>query len=269
MNGFEKFFTYYEGMSDEAVGGYSATHLIMVSVAFVLYIGLGILVGKLYKGNKINVLRWTGIIMLTFELIKIICNIVSYGWGQLLYCLPLFLCSTFLIILPLISFTSGLFQQGMIDFIYIFGVFSSIMGTFLAANIYGYYPVFHVHIISSLLTHSCAGFAWSYIATTKMYEMKKRTLPHTLGTLTIAIVLALVVDILMGGVNSPNYMFLFRDDGTPFIVLSMLFGTGTVGYTISIIVLQVVLVPCSYLRVKLMRRIAENRRLKKEAHAVV
>ncbi|MBQ8162776.1 MAG: hypothetical protein IJZ93_00205 [Clostridia bacterium] len=85
------------------------------------------------------------------------------------------------------------------------------------------------------------GFASLYIAFSGMISLKKKNLPITVSILGVFSVLAYVVNILLAepdsdGVMKPhNYMFLMRDDGTPYSIFYNLVNGNSVLYPLLVV----------------------------------
>ena len=108
--------------------------------------------------------------------------------------------------------------------IVIFGMLGALLGTYGAGNNYGTYPVLCFDNVVSGITHSISGFASLYIGITEMAKMKKKNIPITFSVLLGFAACAAIANKIL----DYNYMFLRRDDGTPYkIFYSLVDGNPT------------------------------------------
>lgn len=224
------------------VEGYmSWQHLLFVSILMVIMVGLAIWLGRTYRHKtdkeKNKVLIWAAILIDGFELFKIVLCCFRAGdpldW---LYNLPLFLCSIQLITIPLAAFSKGRVKEAALDFVFIFGILGAVLGTYLAGNNYGAYPVLSFDNVVSGITHSISGFSSLYIVISGMESMKKKNLPITFAILCSFCVMAYTANHLL----EYNYMFLMRGDGTPYDIVYNLVGGSPVFYPIIVVLLFIV-----------------------------
>ncbi|MBR2988985.1 MAG: YwaF family protein [Clostridia bacterium] len=181
-------------------GAYSWQHLLFVSCATVIMIGLAILFGLIYRKkdykDKNKVLIWSAILIDGIELINltILCLRVGdpFTW---VYHLPLFLCSIQMITIPLAAFTKGRLKETAIDFVFVFGLMGAMAGTWGAANIYSVSPVISFDVLVSTLTHDIAGFASLYVAIAGMTKMEWKNMPFSLIILTSFCVVAYLINV--------------------------------------------------------------------------
>ncbi|MBQ2894139.1 MAG: YwaF family protein [Clostridia bacterium] len=224
----------------EPEGYMSWQHLTFATVLIVLMVVCAILIGKAFKNKsakaKNNVMIWTAILIDTIEIIRVvIACIMSDDAMRWLYELPLFLCSIQFITIPLAAFSKGRVKQAALDFVFIFGILSAVMGVYFAGQNFNAYPVLSVHNVANGLTHTISGFASLYIVISGMESMQKKNLPITYGIMLGIGVLAYVANHLL----DYNYMFLMRGDGTPYDILYNLFNGNVVLYPLSVILLFV------------------------------
>ncbi|MBQ4509926.1 MAG: hypothetical protein II984_04315, partial [Clostridia bacterium] len=93
------------------------------------------------------------------------------------------------------------------------------------------YPVLSMDNVFSGITHSISGFASLYIAISGMISLKKKNLYITLSILGVFSVLAYVANIIL----DYNYMFLMKDDGTPYSIFYNLVGGSPVFYPLLVV----------------------------------
>ncbi len=165
------------------------------------------------KKNK--VLIWCAFLIDIFEIVKIIVLCIRCQDPlHCLYVLPLFLCSIQLIAIPMAAFCKGRVKEACLDFVLVFGILGAVFGTIGATQNYNAYPVLSMDNVFSGITHSISGFASLYIAIYGMISLKKKNIPITLSILLGFSVLAYIENIAL----DYNYMFLMRDDGTPYSI---------------------------------------------------
>ena len=215
-----------QGYSRTPEGYLSWQHLLFVTSLILLMAVSAVVLGRKNRGKcvreKNRVLIVAAILIDAFELLKIILHCVaSKEADRWLYELPLFLCSIQLIALPLAAFSKGKIKEASLDFVFIFGLLGALLGTYGAGQNYNAYPVLSFDNVVSGITHAISGFSALYIVISGMQSMKKRNILPTALILLGFCVVAYVVNVLI----DYNYMFLMRDDGTPYqIVYSLVKG---------------------------------------------
>ena len=221
-----------------AQGAYSWQHLLFVAFLMTSMVLLAILLGLKNKNKeehvKNKVLIWAAFLIDGFELFKIAFNLgASEDASSWKRDLPLFLCSIQLIVIPLAAFSKGKLREASLDFVFIFGILGSILGTIGAAQNYNAYPVLSFPNVVSGITHTISGFASLYIVISGMTSMKFKNLPILLIILTAFCVTAYVANVLL----DYNYMFLMSHDGTPYQIFYDLVGGHPVFYPMIVVVL--------------------------------
>ncbi|MBO5357397.1 MAG: YwaF family protein [Clostridia bacterium] len=220
----------------EAEGAWSWQHILFVSCLMIAMVGLAIFFGKRNKDKPLDkknkVLIWCAFLIDIFEIVKIIVLCIRcqdpLHW---LYVLPLFLCSIQLIAIPMAAFCSGRVKEACLDFVLVFGILGAVFGTIGATQNYGCYPVLSMDNVFSGITHSISGFASLYIAISGMISLKKKNIPITLSILLGFSVLAYIANIAL----DYNYMFLMRDDGTPYSIFYNLVNGSPVFYPLIVV----------------------------------
>ena len=237
----------FGGYTREAEGYMSWQHLLFVTFLMIVMIGLAVFLGIRNKGkgfkNKNKVLIWSAILIDGFELFKIVLFCFRsknpMGW---LYDLPLFLCSIQLITIPLAAIGKDRVKEAALDFVMIFGILGAIFGTYGAAQNYGCYPVLSFDNVISGITHSISGFVSLYIIISGMASMRKKNILITfeilLGVCTIAYLVNILIDY--------NYMFLMRDDGTPYSIFYNLVNGNGILYPLIVVGLFVLYILIYY-----------------------
>ena len=152
------------------------------------------------------------------------------------------MCSILLIAIPLAAFSKGRMKESMIDFVLIFGLLGAVLGTYLAGNNYGSYPVLGFDNVVSGITHSISGFSSLYIFVTGMATVKKKNIPITASVLTGFAVCAFIANKLL----DYNYMFLMRGDGTPYDLVYNMVNGNAVLYPILVIALFLIYIVAFY-----------------------
>ena len=237
----------FGGYERPAEGFLSWQHLVFVTFFVALTTGLAIYLGRKYhnKGfeEKNKILIWTAIVIDSCEIFRIIIACIKNGSiERVAYELPLFLCSIQLIAIPVAAFSKGKLKEATLDFIFIFGMLGSVLGTYGAAQNYGCYPVLSFDNLMSALTHTIAGFACIYIGVSGMKSMKKQNIPFTFAILFAFCVMASIANALV----DYNYMFLVRSDGTPYDILYNLVGGNPVIYPMMVILLFLIYIAAFY-----------------------
>lgn len=237
----------FGGYNRPVEGFLSWQHILFVSVFFAIMLFLAFYIGKKNKNkdeaSKNKVLVWTAIIINVVEIIRII--ILCFREKELspiIYNLPLFLCSIQFITIPLAAFSKGRVKEASLDFVFIFGILGSIMGTYFAGNNYGSFPVVCFDNVFSNITHCMSGFAALYIVMTNMESMKKENLWITFSILGVFGVLAYIANIAWDA----NYMFLMGGDGTPYDIVFNLLNGHKVFYPLCVMLLFVLYILVFY-----------------------
>ena len=231
----------FGGYQREPEGYFSWQHLLFVTCFMIVMVTLAVILGRKYRHRsdreKNLVIIWAAILIDSFELFKIILVCIrSQDPMAWLLDLPLFLCSIQLITLPLAAFSKGRVREAALDFIFIFGILGAVLGTYLAGNNYGSYPVLGFDNTVSAITHSISGFTSLYIVISGMESMKKKNIK-----ITFAILLSFCVAAYIANVLIPyNYMFLMAGDGTPYDIIYNLVGGNPVLYPLIVVALFLV-----------------------------
>lgn len=226
----------FGGYIREAEGFMSWQHLLFVTLLMIVMFGLAIFLGirNKYKGinDKNKVLICSAFLIDGFELFKIVLFCLRaqnpIGW---LYELPLFLCSIQLITIPLAALGKGRVKEAALDFVMIFGILGAVFGTYGAAQNYNCYPVLSFDNVISGITHSISGFASIYIIISGMASMRKKNIPITFGILLVLCMTAYIANIIL----DYNYMFLMRDDGTPYSIFYNLVNGNRILYPLIVV----------------------------------
>ncbi len=244
-----------------AEGFLSWQHLVFVTFFVILTTGLAIYFGLKNKNKsyaeKNKVLIWNAIIIDACEIFRIIIACIKNGSiERVAYELPLFLCSIQLIAIPVAAFSKGKLKEATLDFVFIFGMLGSVLGTYGAAQNYGCYPVLSFDNLMSALTHTLAGFACIYIGVSGMRSMKKKNIPFTFAILFAFCIMASIANAATGY----NYMFLVRDDGTPYSILYNLVNGNKILYPMMVIVLFLIYIAAFYgIYILVMKKLNERK----------
>lgn len=249
----EKFFT----GSGTPQGAFSWQHLTFVTILMGIMAFCAIFFGRRNRNadekTKNKVLIWAAILIDGFEIFKIIVN-CAYSDdipASLSNVLPLFLCSIQLITIPLAAFTSGRIKEASLDFVFIFGMLGAVLGTYGASQNYGCYPVLSFPNVVSGITHSISGFASLYIVIVGMASMKlKKNAWISYSILGCFGVMAYIANVAL----DKNYMFLMRDDGTPYSIFYNMVNGHKVIYPIVVILTLAVWITIYYVVFYLLRR---------------
>ena len=163
-------------------------------------------------------------------------------YNTIVHNLPLFLCSIQLIAIPLAAFAKGRIKEASLDFVMIFGILGAIAGTIGAIQNYSCYPVISLENVASGITHTISGFASLYIIFSGMASMRLKNISITCIILLGFCAAASIANQLF----DYNYMFLVRDDGTPYQLIYSLVGGHPIIYPVSVIVLFIVYMALYY-----------------------
>ncbi len=238
----------FGGYERTAEGYMSWQHLLFVTLVILVMIGLAVFLGIKNKHKeekeKNKVLIVAAILIDSFELFKIVLLCFrSHDALNWLYNLPLFLCSIQLITIPLAAFSKGRVKEAALDFVFIFGLLGAVLGTYGAGNNYSAYPVLSFDNVVSAITHAISGFCSLYIIISGMASMKKNNIYITFIILLGFCLVAYIVDLIL----PYNYMFLIRDDGTPYSMFYNLVNGNPVLYPIIVVVLFLLYITVFYL----------------------
>lgn len=249
----------FGGYRRQAEGYLSWQHLLFVTSLLAAMTVLALLLGrrnrKRSEREKNRVLLGAAIAINGFEMIKIVTKCLQHGPGEILYLLPLFLCSVQLIAIPLAALSRGRLREAALDFVCIFGPVGAILGTYAAGNNYAAYPVLSMDNVISGLTHALAGFSAVYVMASGLSSMKRANIP-----VTYAIILSFCIPAyVMNRLIDYNYMFLMRGDGTPYDILYNLVGGSPVLYPLGVVFLFLLYITLYYQAYYLLRRVFRRR----------
>lgn len=228
-------------------GYFSWQHLVFVTGLIILAVFLAVVLGRKNRNQTLQirnrVLIWAAILIDGLELFKIILLCFrSRDPMNWLYNLPLFLCSIQLIALPLAAFSGGRLKEAALDFVSVFGVLGMVLGTYGAGQNYSAYPVLSFDNVVSGITHSISGFAALYILISGMASLRKKNIWITC-TILIGFCAAAY---LVNRIIDYNYMFLMRDDGTPYAIVYSLCKGHPVLYPVSVVLLFLLYIAAFY-----------------------
>ena len=229
------------GYTRQPEGAYSWQHLLFVGSLLISMIALAIILGLINRKKEENkkniVLIWAAILIDSFELLKIVIYCINAGTAlKILDELPLYLCSIQLITIPVAAFSKGRIKEAALDFVLIFGILGAVFGTIGAAQNYDAYPVLSFDNVVSGITHCISGFASLYIGISGMLKLKKENIWICLSILGAFCIMAYIANLLL----ETNYMFLMRDDGTPYSIFYNLVKGNVVLYPLIVVLLFVI-----------------------------
>lgn len=249
-------------------GGYNRTpegymswqHLVFATFFLVTMIVVSIIVGLKFRNKdevqKNKVMVWTAILIVASEVFHItICCIREKSFSPILHNLPLFLCSIQFITIPLAAFAKGRVKEAALDFVFIFGILSAVMGVYGAGQNFNAYPVLSFDNVISAITHTISGFASLYIVISGMASMKAKNIWITYVILISVCILAYIADILI----PYNYMFLMRGDGTPYDIFYNLVNGSRVFYPIIVVALFLLYILVFYLIYFWIKKMADKK----------
>lgn len=147
-----------------------------------------------------------------------------------------------LIALPLAAFANGRLKEASLDFVLIFGFIAGILGTVGAAQNYESYPVLSFDNVVSAITHCISAFSSLFIGITGMASLKIKNM-----WISITILLGVVALAQIANLTIPyNYMFLERDDGTPYSIVTLIVNGNKILYKFIVVGLFVLLITVFY-----------------------
>ncbi|MBR3763777.1 MAG: YwaF family protein [Clostridia bacterium] len=255
----------YGGYRRLPEGYLSPEHLIFVTSLLLVMLTLALMLGRRNRSasqeRKNRVLLGAAILIDGLEIIKITAKCMEHGPEEIVYLLPLFLCSVQLIAIPLAALSKGRLREAALDFIVIFGPVGALLGTYAAGQNYGCYPVFSADNVISGLTHGISGFAAVYILVSGMASMKRSNVP-----ITYAIILSFCIPaFVMNKLVDYNYMFLMRGDGTPYDLLYNLVDGHVVLYPLGVVGLFFLYITMYYQLFYVVSRALSRRRCRVKA----
>ena len=211
-------------------------HLLFVSSLVAIMIALAVILGlrnrRKDEKTKNKVLVAAAIAIDSIEIFRIVIICLREGSAEpIKRLLPLFLCSLMLIAIPLAAFSKGRIREAALDFIFIFGLMISVLGTYGAGQNYSCYPVLSLDNVASGLTHCISGFASLYIGVAGMASMKRENMPITFAIILCFCAAAYVANVTL----HYNYMFLMRGDGTPYDIFFNLVGGSPILYPLVVL----------------------------------
>ncbi len=243
---FVDFLRMFFGWEDnrEAAGFLSWKHLLFVTVYIAIATVLAVFLAKKHKNGtekeKLRVLKIASVVMLSCEALKIvIISVRSQDALAFLGMLPLFLCSIHLFSIALGAFTKGVVQEAALTFLYVFGILSSLAGTYLAGNYFGSSAVFSFDLMVSVTTHTISGFSSLYLILVGLIKIDKKKVIECAAILFVFTILAHLANVLLEPTSyESNYMFLSRSSGTPFAIVDTMVGGNKVLYGVMVALLQ-------------------------------
>ena len=237
----------FGGYTRTPEGAFSWQHIAFVTSLMLIMIALATVFGIRNRNRdektKNRVLIAAALSIDIIELFKIVMMcIIAKNSMRWLYELPLFMCSIQLITIPLAAFSKGRLREASLDFVAIFGLLGAFMGTYCASQNYACYPVISFDNVVSGITHSISGFAALYIMVSGLLSLKRKNI----GISYIIITAFAVVAYAVNRIIDYNYMFLMRDDGTPYFVLFNLVEGHPVLYPLGVLALFIIYITAFY-----------------------
>ena len=135
-----------------AAGLYSLGHILILIFCFIVLI-LTILMTRKKSKNPIKVIKIVSIVVLFFEIIKVIwgTSVGRYsGWYDYL---PLWFCSLFIPISIIAGFSKGKLQHTALTFMFYGGIVGGLVYLFCPTTSIGRYPVLHFITFHSMFYH--------------------------------------------------------------------------------------------------------------------
>lgn len=229
-------------------GAWSWQHILFTSIMVSIMIFLGFFLGIKFKNNqklKNRTIMIAAIFIDSIEIFRVTILCIRSGnpFDTIIHVLPLFLCSIMLIALPLAAFSKGRLKEASLDFVLIFGFIAGVFGTVGAAQDYNAYPVLSLDNVCGALTHCTSGFSSLFIGITGMASLKIKNMWISFAILLGVVSLAQIANIII----PYNYMFLERDDGTPYSIFFNMVNGNLILYKIIVVGIFVLLIAPFYL----------------------
>lgn len=214
-----------------AAGLYSLGHILILIFCFIVLI-LTILMTRKKSKNPIKVIKIVSIVVLFFEIIKVIwgTSVGRYsGWYDYL---PLWFCSLFIPISIIAGFCNGKLQHTALTFMFYGGIVGGLVYLFCPTTSIGRYPVLHFITFHSMFYHvlmlymgyfiiyqgllkpSIKDFKWYFIITTSFC----------------------IISFIANEILDTNYMFLSGYSNNP--ILKILYNLTGVLYPVFVTIGQ-------------------------------
>ena len=262
MNFYDWFF---KEVGREPAGLFSFDHLFSVTLTLALFLGLAVLLGKLFKEdnkkqNIVIIVSAAAIVLLQIFKITYLLIGTDNVADTLIGNAPLYFCDIMIYIIPVTVFVRGRVRDCCFDFIAICGLLMGFMGNYFAGNIYGSHAAFSFLAINSLLNHTISAFVALFVFMCGLNKMEKRNIPFVVGILFTYMTIALI----MAYAFQKNFMFYFSGDGTPFTIFYDLVQGNKIIYQIIIYILQCGYIGLFYLVYYPVVKAIDNRKAKKQ-----
>lgn len=208
-----EFFAFWPDVSPaSAFGQFDRTHLTaLLIVGLLLFVCIrGVI--RLPQPVIGRILKITAVLLPFIELARVVW-LISTGeteWSKLL---PLHLCGTQVVFIPLAVFTSS---RTVKEFVYTTSLLGGIVAILFPAGVAGTYPFFHFQTLQTIALHSILIFVPLVMVLGQGFRPQLSRFCRVLGLLVFVALVAGTVDVLFG----ENYMFLLEPPpGTPLIPL--------------------------------------------------
>lgn len=198
-----------------------------------------------------RILKITAVLLPFIELARVVW-LISTGETAWYKLLPLHLCGTQVVFIPLAVFTNG---QAVKEFVYATSLLGGITAILFPAGIAGTYPFFHFQTLQTIALHSILIFVPLVMVLGQGFRPQFSNFFRVLGILVFVALVAGTVDVLFG----ENYMFLLEPPpGTPLVPLFHRSGRGVYLFVLFCLVSLGMLLPLLLLRKKERTPLAEQ-----------
>ncbi len=188
---------------------FSLEHLLYMLIIMILIIVLHILIKK-WNLDFNNFLKYAALISVTLDPIYWLWEYNTYGFLNYKTTLPLYICSMFWMLLPIVAFSKkqGIVYRATLSSLSTIVAFGAILGFVLNTHIDNYY-FWHFKVQFSLFYHAFMICVIFLIWSTGYYQVKKQDKRLFFMPMLILMIPAFVVDKLY----SYNYCYFNGGDG--------------------------------------------------------
>ena len=214
-----------------ACGHFSVQHICFIIVCLIL-ITIGVILSIKYIKNMNKFLVIIGIVILGFEIAKIIWGTIVGRYGHIVEYLPLWFCSLFVPASIIAGITKGKVQKFAINFMVYGGIFGGLFYLFFPTTSLYKYPTFHFLSFHSMFYHTVMIYTGIVIFIKGLVKPTiKDFLPYFIFTTAFCI-----FAYIMNEIFDTNFMFLHSTSNNNILKL-LLDLTGNV-YPIALTVIQ-------------------------------
>lgn len=199
---------------------FSIQHFIYIFISIILLITLPILLRKVSHKKIDKYLKFLSIFIPCLELTKIIWESIYYFQETKSFMfeslLPLYLCSLFIYVLPIIVLNKKKPRKYCLSFLTTIGIIAGLSNVFYL-NILNVYPLFSFASFISIIFHFLMAFTGIWLLTSKYYILDKKSPLEGLLIVFLFSLIVIPVNYLLNYLGyNPDYMLLLHGYGIPF-----------------------------------------------------